>query len=107
MAVTMFQFLLKYHDPMLANHLGMEGIDSGKNMNGGGCGVTSYLIPHGWLLGGFLDECGRDAATTSPSSESRRRRQMSFETLSVLWDYMIVDSNPMFSWYVQCCLDHF
>ena len=107
MAVTMFQFLLKYHDPMLANHLGMEGIDGGKDTNGGGCGVTSYLIPHGWLLGGFLDECGRDAATTSPSSESRRRRQMSFETLSVLWDYMIVDSNPMFSWYVQCCLDHF
>ena len=106
MAVTMFQFLLKYHDPMLANHLGMEGIDSGKNMNGGGCGVTSYLIPHGWLLGGFLDECGRDAATTSPLSKRGRRRQMSFETLSVLWDYMIVDSNPMFSWYVQCCFDH-
>jgi hypothetical protein len=94
MAVTMFQLLLKYHDPTLANHLGMEG---GKESTNGGCGVTSYLIPHSWLFGGFLDECGRRGEDVASASSSRR---LSCQTLSMLWDYMIVDSNPMFSWFL-------
>jgi hypothetical protein len=78
MSITLFQLLLKYHDPTLSSHLGMDSSDLGS--------VISYLLPHAWLHGGFL-------LTESTTKMSKR-------CLTRLWDVMIVDSNPMFSWYL-------
>ena len=53
MSIILFQLLLKYHDPTLTSHLGMDGSDVARG-NGGSSSVASYLFPHSWLLGGFL-----------------------------------------------------
>ena len=122
MAIVMFQLLLKYHDPTLAAHLGMDIKTKGTG------GVTSYLIPHHWLHGGFLIDCTTATASSfssscspsspssslfsatpsSPSSSSSSsssasstsQNVLSRELLAKIWDIMVVDSNPMFTWYI-------
>ena len=72
MSIILFQLLLKYHDPTLTSHLGMDGSDVARG-NGGSSSVASYLFPHSWLLGGFLLDNDSDAVNNGKTLNTDKK----------------------------------